>query len=393
MFPGNKHRCFLHRPWPFFPGKSSVPQESQSEPQKSFQVNPNLRSTPLSAVKSVEQWEESSTCSLSFSTETPPRTSIRSSISSSTTLESLTPRLLICSVEEQLKPTLKFLMKLGFAGSTSLTCQNTVLLVSSVEETLVPKIEFLKCSSESEVNCMVVRSPALLTYSVEKNLKPKVEYFLNEMNGNVSELKRFPPYFKFGLEGSIKPRHKVLVENGVKPPLHLILKGDDGGFYETLINTRLRKLDGSMLSHQMVVDGEWVGMASSDIIFEKMLKVQRKLDISLLLVSPTSLSLTSLILSAHLFGFLLLLTSPLLTSRVRTPRFLPHPRLSPCHCAVRLLCLCRRLAAKIVFLLASPFILATDEELRMGLAYNAKKNIVYVADIENHALRYVIGPE
>ncbi|QHO11988.1 hypothetical protein HN51_069744 [Arachis hypogaea] len=145
-----------------------------------------------------------------------------------------------------MKPTLKFLMKLGFAGSISLTCQNTVLLVSSVEETLVPKIEFLKCSglSESEVNCMVVRSPALLTYSVEKNLKPKVEYFLNEMNGKVSELKRFPPYFKFGLEGSIKPRHKVLVENGVKPPLHLILKGDDGGFYETLINTRLRKLDG-----------------------------------------------------------------------------------------------------------------------------------------------------
>ncbi|KAL4315606.1 hypothetical protein AHAS_Ahas15G0201900 [Arachis hypogaea] len=207
-----------------------------------------------------------------------------------------------------MKPTLKFLMKLGFAGSISLTCQNTVLLVSSVEETLVPKIEFLKCSglSESEVNCMVVRSPALLTYSVEKNLKPKVEYFLNEMNGKVSELKRFPPYFKFGLEGSIKPRHKVLVENGVKPPLHLILKGDDGGFYETLTNTRLRKLDGrffslhswthstevdeslilsnhaiftvhSMLSHQMVVDGEWVGMASSGIIFEKMLEMQQKL--------------------------------------------------------------------------------------------------------------------
>ncbi|XLU57479.1 hypothetical protein S245_052127, partial [Arachis hypogaea] len=272
-----------------------------------------------------------------------------------------------------MKPTLKFLMKLGFAGSISLTCQNTVLLVSSVEETLVPKIEFLKCSglSESEVNCMVVRSPALLTYSVEKNLKPKVEYFLNEMNGKVSELKRFPPYFKFGLEGSIKPRHKVLVENGVKPPLHLILKGDDGGFYETLTNTRLRKLDGSMLSHQMVVDGEWVGMASSGIIFEKMLEMQQKLEqITLFssswnLYSNTSPPLASLILSARLFGLWPLFTAPLLTSRVITPRLLPHLRLSLCYCTVHLLYLCRWLAAKIASLLASPFFVVSDEELRM----------------------------
>ncbi|RYR27497.1 hypothetical protein Ahy_B01g051522 isoform C [Arachis hypogaea] len=236
-------------------------------PQKAFQVNPNLRSTPLSTVKSVEQCLSSMGIHRSamgrildmlpeLLNRDPatdlypildfllndvgiPYPDVHKSISRC-------PRLLICSVEEQLKPTLKFLMKLGFTGSNSLTCQNTVLLVSSVEGTLIPKIEFLKSLglSESEVNCMVVRSPALLTYSVEKNLKPKVEYFLNEMNGNVSELNRFPQYFSFSLEGRIKPRHKVLVENRVKLPLHLMLKGDDGVFYETLINTRLRKLDG-----------------------------------------------------------------------------------------------------------------------------------------------------
>ncbi|MED6160793.1 hypothetical protein PIB30_054627 [Stylosanthes scabra] len=236
-------------------------------PQKAFQVNPNLRSTPLSTLKSVEQCLSSMGINRSamgrildmlpellnrdpdmdlypildflLNDVGNPYPDVRKSILRC-------PRLLISSVEEQMKPTLKFLMKLGFTGSNSLTCQNTVLLVSSVEGTLAPKIEFLKSLglSELEVNYMIVRSPALLTYSVEKNLKPKVEYFLNEMNGNISELKRFPQYFSFSLEGRIKPRHKVLVENGVKLPLYLMLKGDDGGFYETLINTRLRKLDG-----------------------------------------------------------------------------------------------------------------------------------------------------
>ncbi|MED6199591.1 hypothetical protein PIB30_077336 [Stylosanthes scabra] len=200
-------------------------------PQKAFQVNPNLRSTPLSTLKSVEQCLSSMGIHRSamgrildmlpeLLNRDPdmdlypildfllndvgiPYPDVRKSILRC-------PRLLISSVEEQLKPTLKFLMKLGFTGSNSITCQNTVLLVSSVEGTLAPKIEFLKSLglSELEVNYMIVRSPALLTYSVEKNLKPKVEYFLKEMNGNISELKRFPQYFSFSLEGRIKPRHK-----------------------------------------------------------------------------------------------------------------------------------------------------------------------------------------
>lgn len=130
-------------------------------------------------------------------------------------------------------------------GPHSLTCQNTVLLVSSVEDTLLPKIEFLKGLgfTQVEVNNMVVRSPGLLTFSIEKNLVPKVEYFLEEMNGDVVELKRFPQYFSFSLEGRIKPRHKMLLENGLHLPLKPMLKVSDGGFNFRLLEMRLRKLD------------------------------------------------------------------------------------------------------------------------------------------------------
>lgn len=131
-------------------------------------------------------------------------------------------------------------------GPHSLTCQNTVLLVSSVEDTLLPKIEFLKGLgfTQVEVNNMVVRSPGLLTFSIEKNLVPKVEYFLEEMNGDFVELKRFPQYFSFSLEGRIKPRHRMLLENGLHLPLKPMLKVSDGGFNSRLLEMRLRKLDG-----------------------------------------------------------------------------------------------------------------------------------------------------
>lgn len=66
----------------------------------------------------------------------------------------------------------------------------------------MPKLNyFMSLGFEyEEMIYMVLRSPGLLTYSVANNLKPKVDYFLNEMNGDLAELKRFPQYFSFSLE-------------------------------------------------------------------------------------------------------------------------------------------------------------------------------------------------
>lgn len=152
------------------------------------------------------------------------------------------PRLLICDVDNQLKPTLLFLRKLGFVGTNKITSQTTLLLVSSVKDTLMPKLDYLiglGFEYEDVVN-MVLRSPGLLTFSIENNFKPKVDYFLNEMNGDLGDLKRFPQYFSYSLEGKIMRRHRLLADQGISVPLSDMLKVSDGEFTSRLIDARLR---------------------------------------------------------------------------------------------------------------------------------------------------------
>ncbi|KMT12463.1 hypothetical protein BVRB_5g103920 [Beta vulgaris subsp. vulgaris] len=151
------------------------------------------------------------------------------------------PRLLVSNVDHQLRPTFYFLRKLGF----KIDCHTTVLLVSSVENTLLPKLYFLRSLgfSDSEVVNLVLRSPALLTYSIQNNFKPKLEYFLKEMKRDLKEIKRFPQYFSFSLEGKIKPRHRLLVEHGFSMSLSDMLKVSDGEFNVRLIEMRLQLID------------------------------------------------------------------------------------------------------------------------------------------------------
>ncbi|KAF9626233.1 hypothetical protein IFM89_031360 [Coptis chinensis] len=154
------------------------------------------------------------------------------------------PRLLVCSVECQLKPTLRFLTSLGFTGANAISSQTTVLLVSNVQGTLMPKIHYLQSLGLSyrEAVTMVLRSPGLLTFSIERNFRPKVDYFLNEMKGDLVELKKFPQYFSFSLEGKIKPRHRLLVERGFVLPLSEMLKVSDGEFESRLVEMRLHSV-------------------------------------------------------------------------------------------------------------------------------------------------------
>ncbi|KAK9276594.1 hypothetical protein L1049_006129 [Liquidambar formosana] len=233
---------------------------------KALLKNPNFRSTPLSSLKSVEKCLSSMgiersafgrifdmnpqllTCDpyidlypvfdFLLNEVNIPYSDIRKSIIRC-------PRLLICGVNDQLKPTLLFLRKLGFVGEHAITCQTTVLLVSSVEGTLVPKLDYLQSLgfSHGEVVRMVLRSPGLLTFSIANNFRPKVEYFLEEMKGDLAELKRFPQYFSFSLEGKIKPRHRLLVEHGFSLSLSEMLKVSDGEFNARLIEMRLRSVD------------------------------------------------------------------------------------------------------------------------------------------------------
>lgn len=151
------------------------------------------------------------------------------------------PRLLVCSVDHQLRPALRFLRVLGFVGRKAITFRTTMLLVSSVRGTLAPKIEYLEGLGfgHGQVAKMVLRSPGLLTYSIRRNLLPKVEYFTREMKGDVKELKRFPQYFSFSLDGRIRPRHRILEEHGLVLPLSDMLKISDAEFKVRLLELQL----------------------------------------------------------------------------------------------------------------------------------------------------------
>lgn len=241
--------------------------ELSIDSHKALTLNPDFRSAPLSAVKSVEHCFSSMGIERSaigrildmhpkLLTSDPdydlypvfdfllndvgiPFPDIRKSIIRC-------PRLLVCSVDSQLRPTFDFLTNLGFVGRNSITCHTALLLVSNVEATLLPKIQYLQSLglSYDEVVTMVLRSPGLLTLSVENNLVPKVDYFMKEMKGDVSELKRFPQYFSFSLERKIKPRHRLLVGHGFWVPLSVMLKVSDGEFTSRLLEMRLRTVEG-----------------------------------------------------------------------------------------------------------------------------------------------------
>lgn len=236
------------------------------DPSKALDKNPDFRSAPLDSLKSVER------CLYSFGIDRSdvgrifgivpqlltadaasavvpvfrflldevgiPFPSLRKSVNRC-------PRLLVCSVPDQLRPTFNFLRDLGFVGYHRINCQTSLLLVSSVEETLVPKLEYLQSLgfSYKDTVKMVLRSPPLLTLSIEKNFAPKVEYFVKEMKGDLKELKEFPQYFSFSLERKIKPRHRVLVEYGLSMPLPEMLKVSDLEFDDRLMELRVRSVD------------------------------------------------------------------------------------------------------------------------------------------------------
>uniref|UniRef100_A0A7N0V4B0 Uncharacterized protein n=1 Tax=Kalanchoe fedtschenkoi TaxID=63787 RepID=A0A7N0V4B0_KALFE len=142
------------------------------------------------------------------------------------------PRLLACSVEERLRPTLYFLQSIGIVEVR----KHTYLLSCSVEDKLLPRIEYLEKTGFEfrDALSMVRRFPQLFCYSIKGNLEPKFDYFVVEMRRELKELKDFPHYFSFSLENRIKPRHRICKQKGVCFPLKLMLKPSEVEFLERL---------------------------------------------------------------------------------------------------------------------------------------------------------------
>ncbi|KAK7324310.1 hypothetical protein VNO77_27843 [Canavalia gladiata] len=142
------------------------------------------------------------------------------------------PRLLVCSVNEQLRPTLYFLQSIGIEEVN----KHTNLLSCSVEEKFMPRIDYFENIgfSRRDATLMFRRFPQLFCYSIKNNLEPKYSYFVVEMGRDLKELKEFPQYFSFSLEKRIKPRHQQCLEMGVCFPLPLLLKSSEVRFQNRL---------------------------------------------------------------------------------------------------------------------------------------------------------------
>ncbi|XP_010516808.1 PREDICTED: transcription termination factor MTEF1, chloroplastic-like isoform X2 [Camelina sativa] len=142
------------------------------------------------------------------------------------------PRLLACSVDHQLRPTLYFLQRIGILDPH----KHTYLLSCSVEQKLVPRIDYFEKLgfSRRSAAAMFRRFPQLFNYSIAENYEPKLNYLMVEMGRDVREILEFPQYFSFSLENRIKPRHQACAAKGVRFPLPVMLKTNEAGFRDTL---------------------------------------------------------------------------------------------------------------------------------------------------------------
>ncbi|GLJ19045.1 hypothetical protein SUGI_0341870 [Cryptomeria japonica] len=150
------------------------------------------------------------------------------------------PRLLACSVKEQLRPTLYFLQRLGIVHVD----KYSFLLSCSVEDKFIPRLDFIQSLglSYDDAVSMFVRFPVMFNYSIDNNLKLKYDYLVEDMGKNIDDLKEFPQYFAYSLEKRIKPRHRFLLENDVELPLSVMLRASDTIFYQ-----RVKELQGGSL--------------------------------------------------------------------------------------------------------------------------------------------------
>ncbi|KAL0383771.1 UNVERIFIED_CONTAM: Transcription termination factor MT, chloroplastic [Sesamum calycinum] len=108
-------------------------------------------------------------------------------------------------------------------------------IVSLSDKAIVRHVDFLKeCGfSMEQMRKMVVGCPQLLALNVDI-MKLSFDYFKSTMDRPLDDLVTFPAYFTYGLESTVKPRHKMIVRKGVKCSLAWLLNCSDEKFEERM---------------------------------------------------------------------------------------------------------------------------------------------------------------
>ncbi|OWM77926.1 hypothetical protein CDL15_Pgr018495 [Punica granatum] len=109
-------------------------------------------------------------------------------------------------------------------------------VVSLNNNPVVKHVDFLKnyCGfSPQQVREMVVQCPQLLALNIDI-MKMSFDFFQQDMNRPLDDLVAFPAFFTYGLESTIKPRHKMVARKGLKCSLSWLLNCSDDKFRERM---------------------------------------------------------------------------------------------------------------------------------------------------------------
>ncbi|KAK3005891.1 hypothetical protein RJ639_017757 [Escallonia herrerae] len=108
-------------------------------------------------------------------------------------------------------------------------------IVSLNHSPVVKHVDFLiDCGfSLEQVRKMVVVCPQLLALNLDI-MKLNFDYFQSKMGRALDDLVTFPAFFTYGLESTIKPRHKMVAEKGLKCSLTWLLNCSDEKFEERM---------------------------------------------------------------------------------------------------------------------------------------------------------------
>lgn len=108
-------------------------------------------------------------------------------------------------------------------------------IVSLNQASVLKHIDFLKdCGfSLAQVKEMVTGCPQLLALNLDI-MKMSFDYFQREMRRDLDDLAAFPAFFTYGLESTIRPRHRVVAKKGLKCTLAWLLNCTDEKFEERM---------------------------------------------------------------------------------------------------------------------------------------------------------------
>ncbi|KAL3627258.1 Transcription termination factor mterf4, chloroplastic [Castilleja foliolosa] len=108
-------------------------------------------------------------------------------------------------------------------------------IVSLSDKAIVRHVSFLKeCGfSIEQVRQMVVGCPQLLALNIDI-MRLSFDYFKSAMGRPLNDLVNFPAYFTYGLESTVKPRHKMIVKKGVNCSLSWLLNCTDEKFEDRM---------------------------------------------------------------------------------------------------------------------------------------------------------------